>query len=97
MRRSLFDDFLPRAAAQRGAEVRFTPVLGAWRERKGVRVMGADGSLYRAEVLVGADGVNGGAGNGSGCPAVAGNRSSCRQTFLSPGKPRISGTAWSWI
>ncbi|MDI6874686.1 NAD(P)/FAD-dependent oxidoreductase [Candidatus Solincola sp.] len=59
VRRSLLDDFLLRAAEQRGAEVRFTPAVGACRESRGVRVMTADGSLYRAEVLVGADGVNG--------------------------------------
>lgn len=59
VRRSLFDDFLLHAAAERGAMVRFTPTVGACRERRGVRVMTADGSLYHGEVLVGADGVNG--------------------------------------
>lgn len=68
VRRSLFDDFLLRAAAQRGAEVRFTPAVGACRERRAVRVMAADGSLYRAEVLVGADGVNGGSRKWFGVP-----------------------------
>lgn len=59
VRRSVLDDFLLRAAADGGAEVRFTPAVGACREGRGVRVMAGDGSLYRAEVLVGADGVNG--------------------------------------
>ncbi|WP_287152943.1 NAD(P)/FAD-dependent oxidoreductase [Candidatus Solincola tengchongensis] len=59
VRRSALDAFLLCAAAERGAEVRFTPAVGACRERRGVRVMTADGSLFRAQVLVAADGVNG--------------------------------------
>ncbi|RJP27175.1 MAG: NAD(P)/FAD-dependent oxidoreductase [Actinobacteria bacterium] len=59
-RRSAFDDLLLTAAAERGTEVRtHTPVIGAYRERKGIAVLDRAGNTYHAEVLVGADGVNG--------------------------------------
>ncbi len=58
-RRSLFDHLLLRAARERGAEVRHVPAVGAFRERKGLRVLDGAGRIFRCEVLVGADGVNG--------------------------------------
>lgn len=58
-RRSLFDHLLLRAAEQRGAVVKHTPAAGAFRERKGLRVLDGEGRINQCEVLVGADGVNG--------------------------------------
>ncbi len=59
-RRSAFDDLLLREAAERGAQVRtHAPAVGAYRESRGVTVLERDGSAHHAEVLVGADGVNG--------------------------------------
>ncbi|MEW6554458.1 MAG: NAD(P)/FAD-dependent oxidoreductase [Actinomycetota bacterium] len=59
-RRSSFDDLLLSTAAERGVEVRtLTPVVGAYRERNRVVVLDKAGNTYRAEILVGADGVNG--------------------------------------
>lgn len=59
-RRSAFDALLLEEAAKRGTEVRtLTPAVGAYRERRGVAVLDAAGGTHRAEVLVGADGVNG--------------------------------------
>jgi menaquinone-9 beta-reductase len=59
-RRSDFDELLLSEAAARGIEVRtLTPVVGAYRERNGVAVLDRDGKIYRADILVGADGVNG--------------------------------------
>ncbi len=59
VRRSVLDEFLLRAAVERGTEVRFARAVGACHEDRGVRVMTADGGIHRSEVLVGADGVNG--------------------------------------
>jgi flavin-dependent dehydrogenase len=59
-RRSAFDDLLLSEAEERGVEVRtLTPVVGAYRERKGVVALDKGGNTYRADILVGADGVNG--------------------------------------
>ncbi len=59
-RRSDFDNLLLSEAAQRGTEVRtHTPAAGAYRESRGIMVVDRDGNSHRAEVLVGADGVNG--------------------------------------
>jgi menaquinone-9 beta-reductase len=59
-RRSAFDDLLLSEAAERGVEVRtHAPVVGAYRERKGIAVLDRSGNSCHAEVLVGADGVNG--------------------------------------
>jgi flavin-dependent dehydrogenase len=59
-RRSAFDDLLLSEAAERGVEVRMlTHVAGAYRERNGVAVVDKDGNTYRADIFVGADGVNG--------------------------------------
>lgn len=59
-RRSAFDSLLLTEAERRGAEVRTsTPVVGAYRERKGVAVVDRNGNTWHAEVFVGADGVNG--------------------------------------
>ncbi len=59
-RRSAFDDLLLTEAAARGVEVRtHNPVIGAYREQRGIAVLDRSGTTYHAEVLVGADGVNG--------------------------------------
>ena len=59
-RRSAFDNLLLTEAAERGVEVRtLAPVIGAYRERRGIAVLDRTGNTYHAEVLVGADGVNG--------------------------------------
>jgi flavin-dependent dehydrogenase len=59
-RRSAFDDLLLSTAAERGIEVRtLTPVVGAYRERNCVAALDKDGNTYRADIMVGADGVNG--------------------------------------
>jgi menaquinone-9 beta-reductase len=59
-RRRDFDNLLLREAAERGAEVRtHTPAMGAYRESRGITVLDKDGSTHHAEILVGADGVNG--------------------------------------
>jgi flavin-dependent dehydrogenase len=59
-RRSDFDNLLLSEAAERGAEVHtHTPAVGAYRESRGIMVVDRDGNTHRAEVLVGADGVNG--------------------------------------
>ncbi len=59
-RRSAFDDLLLSQAAERGVDVQtLTHVAGAYRERNGVAVLDSEGRTYRADILVGADGVNG--------------------------------------
>lgn len=59
-RRSAFDALLLEQAADRGVEVRtHTPAVGAYRERRGIAVVDRGGRTHRAEVMVGADGVNG--------------------------------------
>ena len=59
-RRSAFDNLLLEKAAERGVEVRTsTPVIGAYRERRGIAVLDRGGNTYRGETFVGADGVNG--------------------------------------
>lgn len=59
-RRSDFDNLLLEKTRERGVEVRTsTPIVGAYRERKGIAVLDRDGNSYHAETLVGADGVNG--------------------------------------
>ncbi len=68
-RRSAFDDLLLEAARRRGAEVRTrVHAKGAYRERRGVVVLDGAGSTHRAEVLVGADGVNGSSRHWFGLP-----------------------------
>jgi len=80
-RRSLFDAFLLKCAEERGAEVRFTAAVGAYREPGRVAVVDRLGNLYRCEVLVGADGVNGRTRAWSGIPA-RGRRSLLLQVDL---------------
>lgn len=59
-RRSAFDELLLSEVEGRGVEVRAgTPAVGAFRERNGIAVVGPGGDVHRAEVFVGADGVNG--------------------------------------
>ena len=59
-RRSDLDDLLLKEAAERGAEVRtHTPAAGAYRESRGITVVDRSGNTHHAEVMVGADGVNG--------------------------------------
>lgn len=68
-RRSEFDHLLLRLAAERGAEVRTrVHAKGAYRERRGVVVLDGEGNTHRAEVLVGADGVNGSSRHWFGMP-----------------------------
>lgn len=68
-RRSGFDQLLLGLAAERGAEVRTrVPAKGAYRERRGVVVLDGEGATHRAEVLVGADGVNGASRHWFGVP-----------------------------
>lgn len=58
--RGVFDNYLVDRAIDCGVQVRFgAPVAGAYRERKGVVVVGTDGDTGICDVLVGADGVNG--------------------------------------
>ncbi|NPV59626.1 MAG: hypothetical protein HPY75_08185 [Actinobacteria bacterium] len=68
-RRSDFDRLLLELAAERGAEVRTgTSAKGAYRERQGIVVLDGQGNTHRADVLVGADGVNGASRHWFGAP-----------------------------
>jgi len=59
-RRSDFDNLLLNEAEERGAEVRtHTPAAGAYRESRGITVVDRSGNTHHAEIMVGADGVNG--------------------------------------
>lgn len=60
IRRSTFDDMLLEAVRERGVEVR-SPLAarGAYRERKGVTVLDANGGVHHGQILVGGDGING--------------------------------------
>jgi flavin-dependent dehydrogenase len=70
VRRSIFDSRLLSAAMERGVEVsKGTPVCGAYRERNGIVLVDREGKRYEAQVLVGADGVNGESRTWLGIPA----------------------------
>jgi flavin-dependent dehydrogenase len=70
IRRSVFDSYLLEEAEKCGVEVsKGSPVSGTYRERNGIVLVGGDGERYEAQILVGADGVNGESRTWLGMPA----------------------------
>ncbi len=70
LRRADLDQYLMECALELGVHARDgAPVTGAFRDLRGVTVMTREGTLYRGQVLVGADGVNGASRSWFGMPA----------------------------
>lgn len=93
LRRSDLDRALMERALELGVHARQeAPVTGAFRDLRGVTVLTADGKLYRGQVLVGADGVNGASRSWFGLPARNERRLLLQGWLPSPGTDPTGGS-----